>query len=210
MKNIKDKFLLSNVFILFSLSVIALSLFNIFKIYQFHFDKTLLVLPLVSIFFLFFINLMKYKVIKENYKIKDKINFLLLFGIIVNIAIIFAPIQGQKHFVNLNIFMFASNIMVMTVFIAGYRDKNEYIENFIFENKSFSKIKNNLIFKSSFRYIEFNLNDLHFKFDKFFGQVSINSEIFDTFDFKSKLNLLGVEVSNLKSENLAVMKILNY
>ncbi len=210
MKNIKDKLLLSNVFILFGISVVTVSFFNIFKIYQFNFDKTLLFLPLTSIFFLFFINFMKYKVIKKNYKIKDKINFLLIFGLIVNIVIMFAPLQELKYFVNLNISLFSINLMIMTVFITLYRDKNEYIESFIFENKNFLRMKDNLIFKSSFRYIEFNLNDLHFKFDKFFGQVSINSEIFDTLEFKSKLNILGIEMSNFKSDNLAVMKILNY
>ncbi len=210
MNKIKDKLLLSNIFNLFGVSVCISSISNIFKIHNLHFNEDLMLIPALSIFFFFFICWTKAKIIKKDFKIKDKTSLLLIFGLIVNISIIFSPLQEQKHFVNLIIFMFATNIMVMTIFITLYRDKSQYIENFIIENKSFSKIKNNLIFKSSFRYIEFNLNDLHFKFDRFFGQVSINSEIFDTLDFKSKLNIIGVDVSNLKSENLAIMKILNY
>lgn len=210
MNKIKDKLLLSNIFNLFGVSVCISSISNIFKIHNLHFNEDLMLIPALSIFFFFFICWTKSKIIKKDFKIKDKTSLLLIFGLIVNISIIFSPLQEQKNFVNLIIFMFATNIMVMTIFITLYRDKIEYIENFIIENKSFSKIKNNLIFKSSFRYIEFNLNDLHFKFDRFFGQVSINSEIFDTLDFKSKLNIIGVDVSNLKSENLTIMKILNY
>jgi len=85
MNKIKDKLLLSNIFNLFGVSVCISSISNIFKIHNLHFNEDLMLIPALSIFFFFFICWTKSKIIKKDFKIKDKTSLLLIFGLIVNI-----------------------------------------------------------------------------------------------------------------------------